>query len=211
VAQQDAAHIHSPIGGQGMNTGLQDAWNLVWKLDLALRGHASALLIDSYNAERTPAIRRVIRMTDLMTRALGTPNRLAQTARDLAIPILFRLPAFRHTMVQRLSQLGVCYAGSPIVKGEGRRYFDETLRGGNGICSKFLLMLGNEADQSTKDAAQKLNDAMRNIMEVRTTSTDGLKLIRPNGYIALRASNAVDAIGMAGSMLRKMTITPHEN
>src|SRR5262249_37286890 len=48
----DAAHIHSPFGGQGMNTGLQDVWNLAWKLDLFLRGHGNEMLLDSYAAER---------------------------------------------------------------------------------------------------------------------------------------------------------------
>ncbi len=59
----DAAHIHSPYGGQGMNTGLHDAWNLIWKLDLALRGHASSLLLESYTAERVPVIKEVIATT----------------------------------------------------------------------------------------------------------------------------------------------------
>ena len=48
----DAAHIHSPFGGQGMNTGLQDVWNLVWKLDLFLHGHGNHALLESYSAER---------------------------------------------------------------------------------------------------------------------------------------------------------------
>jgi len=207
----DAAHIHSPIGGQGMNTGLHDAWNLVWKLDLALRGHASALLIDSYDAERTPAIRRVIRMTDLMTRALGTPNRFAQTARDLAIPILFRLPAFRHTMVKRLSQLGVSYSGSPIVSGNGQRYFDDSLRGGSGICSKFVLMIGDGADQSTSDAATDLTNEMDEVVEVRASPTEGVRLVRPDGYVAFQANGSTAAIGDVRSSLRKMTVARHEH
>jgi len=207
----DAAHIHSPIGGQGMNTGLHDSWNLVWKLDLAVRGKASALLIDSYDAERTPAIRRVVRMTDLMTKALGTPNKLAQTARDLAIPILFRLPPFRHTMVQRLAQLSVSYSGSPIVQGPGVRYFDDTLRGGNGICSKFLLMVGADTTPTTRQAAGALIDEMDDVVELRTTATAGLKLVRPDGYIALQANDSNVAIGNIRSLLHKMTAFSREH
>src|SRR5271166_2412629 len=63
----DAAHIHSPFGGQGMNTGLHDIWNLAWKLDLFLRGHGNQQLLASYQAERLPVIKSVIETTDLMT------------------------------------------------------------------------------------------------------------------------------------------------
>jgi hypothetical protein len=150
-------------------------------------------------------------MTDLMTRALGTPNRLAQTARDLAIPILFRLPAFRHTMVKRLSQLGVSYSGSPIVSGNGERYFDDSLRGGSGICSKFVLMIGDGADQSISDAATDLTNEMDEVVEVRASRTEGVRLVRPDGYVAFQANGSTAAIGDVRSSLRKMTVARHEH
>src|SRR5262245_13255419 len=68
----DAAHIHSPFGGQGMNTGLQDAWNLAWKLDLVVNGRADARLLDTYSAERRPVIQNVIKTTHFLTTAMGT-------------------------------------------------------------------------------------------------------------------------------------------
>lgn len=89
----DAAHIHSPFGGQGMNTGLHDVWNLVWKVDLFLHGYGNEQLLDSYGAERLPAIRNVIETTDLLTKAMGTPNKLAQALRDTVIPTVSRLGA----------------------------------------------------------------------------------------------------------------------
>src|SRR4030095_357834 len=61
----DAAHIHSPAGGQGMNTGIQDAYNLAWKLALVLKGQAPKSLLDSYEAERHPIAQMVLRGTDL--------------------------------------------------------------------------------------------------------------------------------------------------
>ena len=121
----DAAHIHSPFGGQGMNTGLQDAWNLAWKLDLALRGRGNETLLGSYEAERLPVIRHVIETTHRLTKAMGTANRLAQTVRDAVIPVVSRLPPFQHAFVQTLSGLGIAYRGSPIVEGSGERYFDD--------------------------------------------------------------------------------------
>ncbi len=74
----DAAHIHSPFGGQGMNTGLHDVWNLIWKLDLFLHGRGNEQLLDSYSAERIPVIKNVIETTHFLTKAMGTPNKFAQ-------------------------------------------------------------------------------------------------------------------------------------
>jgi len=117
----DAAHIHSPFGGQGMNTGLHDIWNLVWKLDLFLKGRGSQELLDSYSSERLPVIKNVIETTDLLTKIMGTPHRFAQALRDTVIPIVSRLAPFQHAFVQRLSELGIAYQGSPIVEGPGKR------------------------------------------------------------------------------------------
>jgi 2-polyprenyl-6-methoxyphenol hydroxylase-like FAD-dependent oxidoreductase len=117
----DAAHIHSPFGGQGMNTGLHDVWNLVWKLDLVLHGHGDEPLLESYGAERLPVIRQVIETTHFLTRAMGTPNRWAQMLRDAVIPMASRLAPFQHAFVQRLSELGIAYRGSPIIDGAGQR------------------------------------------------------------------------------------------
>src|SRR5262249_20302302 len=129
----DAGHIHSPFGGQGMNTGLQDVWNLVWKLDLFLHGHANERLLASYGAERLPVIKDVIRTTDLLTKVMGTPNKFAEALRDVVIPMVSRLAPFQHAFVQRLSELGIAYRGSPIVEGTGERYLDDSMRGGKGI------------------------------------------------------------------------------
>src|SRR5262249_32917011 len=65
----DAAHIHSPVGGQGMNTGFQDAYNLAWKLDLVVRGRARDSLLDTYEVERRPIAQDVLFGTDRATRA----------------------------------------------------------------------------------------------------------------------------------------------
>jgi 2-polyprenyl-6-methoxyphenol hydroxylase-like FAD-dependent oxidoreductase len=184
----DAAHIHSPIGGQGMNTGLHDVWNLVWKLDLAVRGHGNEQLLESYTTERRPVIKQVIDMTHFMTKALGAPSKLAQAVRDTVIPVVSRVAPFRHRMVQRLSQLGIAYGGSPIVEGAGKRFFDDSLRGGKGIGSRFLLMIGGDIEASTAEAAKELCESFSDIVELRRTQRTGMTLVRPDGYIAYAAS-----------------------
>ena len=199
----DAAHIHSPFGGQGMNTGLQDVWNLVWKLDLFLHGHGNERLLDSYSAERLPVIRRVIETTDFLTKVLGTPNRFAQALRDTVIPMVSRLAPFQYAFVQRLSELGIAYRGSPIVEGPGERYFDDSMRGGTGILSRFHLVLGNNTEPSTIEAAKQLCGSLSDIVELRLAPREGITLVRPDGYIAYSAHNHdnLAALGSVRSVL----------
>ena len=201
----DAAHIHSPIGGQGMNTGLHDVWNLVWKLDLVMRGRAGGTVLDSYSAERRPVIRNVIDLTHRMTKAMGTPSKLAQAIRDVAIPLVSRVAPFQHAMVQRLSQLGVTYSGSPIVEGPGKRYFDDWIRGGNGIAGRFLLMVGNDAAPSTAEAMQRLCADMSDVVELRSTPKQGIKLVRPDGYIAYETHSENRSIATIRSLVERFT------
>jgi hypothetical protein len=189
----DAAHIHSPFGGQGMNTGLHDIWNLIWKLDLSVRGHASEELLDSYQAERRPVIKNVIDTTDFLTKAMGTPNRLAQVLRDTVIPMVSRLAPFQHAFVQRLSELGIDYHGSPIVEGAGKRYFDDSLRGGSGILSRFLLLFDRDGAPATELQIEKFASSVNDIVEARAAGQRGLTLVRPDGYIAYSTNDAVGA------------------
>jgi len=186
----DAAHIHSPFVGQGMNTGLQDIWNLVWKLDLFLKGRGKQELLDSYSSERLPVIKNVIETTDLLTKIMGTPHKFAQSLRDTVIPIVSRLASFQHAFVQRFSELGIAYRGSPIVEGPGKRYFNDSLRGGKGINSRFILFLGNEAEASAKEAAKKLAESFSDVVKLRSLDNQGLLLVRPDSYIAYSSTNS---------------------
>ena len=198
----DAAHIHSPFGGQGMNTGLQDVWNLVWKLDLAVRGRGTEQLLDSYSAERCPVIKGVIATTHRMTRALGTASRLAQAIRNTVIPVLSRTSMFQKRFVQNLSELGISYAGSPIIESSGNRFWDDSLRGGKGIESHLLLLLSDDADLSTKEAASRFCESLRDLVELRYVRQPGMTLVRPDGYIAFQS--AVSDTGTALESIRSL-------
>jgi 2-polyprenyl-6-methoxyphenol hydroxylase-like FAD-dependent oxidoreductase len=203
----DAAHIHSPFGGQGMNTGLHDVWNLVWKLDLFLRGHGKQALLDSYSAERLPIIKDVVETTDHLTKVMGTPNKLAQLLRDAVIPMVSRLAPFQHAFVRRLSELGIAYRGSPIVEGPGERYFDDSIRGGGGIGSRFLLMFGEGQDAATNAAAKALCESFNEIVELRSVRHSGITLVRPDGYIAWSKERGDDlaAVESVRSLLERQT------
>ena len=119
----DAAHVHSPAGGQGMNTGIQDAWNLGWKLALVARGLAGDDLLDSYDAERRPVGRFVVRFTDLAFSAATSANPLVRAARShllpRALPRMLRVGRGAGYGFRVVSQLGIGYRRSPAVQ-EGR-------------------------------------------------------------------------------------------
>ena len=203
----DAAHIHSPFGGQGMNTGLHDVWNLVWKLDLFLNGHGNQQLLNTYSNERLPVIKNVLETTDRLTKVMGTPNKIAQVLRDTVIPMVSRLAPFQHAFVQRLSELGISYDGSPIVEGPGERYFNDSLRGGLGIASRFLLFLNDKAGPSANELAKQLTESFSGLVELRLAPDPGLVLVRPDGYVAYSSREAnTAAFEVARSLIQRQTL-----
>jgi 2-polyprenyl-6-methoxyphenol hydroxylase-like FAD-dependent oxidoreductase len=112
----DAAHIHSPAGGQGMNTGMQDVFNLAWKLAAAINGDAGDTLLDSYEAERAPVADSVITFTNRLTKA-GTLSGAPRRIRDVVIRIVSRVPAARRLMAETAEEVNVAYKNSPIAVG----------------------------------------------------------------------------------------------
>jgi 2-polyprenyl-6-methoxyphenol hydroxylase-like FAD-dependent oxidoreductase len=114
----DAAHIHSPAGAQGMNTGIQDAVNLGWKLALVCADRADGELLDSYEAERLPVARSVLRMTGRAFRIATSTNRALTWARPRVgaaiAPIALRIPAVRRTGFRVISELAVRYRHSSL-------------------------------------------------------------------------------------------------
>jgi 2-polyprenyl-6-methoxyphenol hydroxylase-like FAD-dependent oxidoreductase len=110
----DAAHIHSPAGGQGMNTGMQDAWNLAWKLALVQRGQARPSLLDSYSQERGEVGKTVLRQATLLTWAATLRNPIAQFCRNRVVGLLSRLSSFRINFVRNLSEMSINYPHSPL-------------------------------------------------------------------------------------------------
>ena len=119
----DAAHIHSPVGGQGMNTGIGDAMNLSWKLALAARGQASQRLLDSYQAERLPVIRRLIASTTASTRPLLWRNPIAVAVRNQLLRLALPLPALQTGLFEAFTGFSVRYRSGALVAAarHGRR------------------------------------------------------------------------------------------
>jgi 2-polyprenyl-6-methoxyphenol hydroxylase-like FAD-dependent oxidoreductase len=116
----DAAHIHSPVGAQGMNTGLQDAYNLGWKLALVVKAQASEALLETYEDERIPVARRLLNTTDRAFKLVVADNWLAGLFRT---KILARIAAFamsrkviQEFAFRTVSQIGINYRKSPLSK-----------------------------------------------------------------------------------------------
>jgi len=116
----DAAHVHSPAGAQGMNTGIQEAWNLGWKLALVAKGVADEALLDTYEAERQPIGRFVLAFTDRAATIAISPSPILRLVRTQIaprlVPLLLRLGRGRAYGYRTLSQLGIHYRGSPAVR-----------------------------------------------------------------------------------------------
>ena len=117
----DAAHIHSPVGGQGMNTGIGDAVNLAWKLGAVLNGRAGDNLLDTYELERIGFARRLVATTDRIFTLVTARGLFAGSIRTRIVPVLapllFRLPGVRSYLFGTVSQIGVQYRKSPLSEG----------------------------------------------------------------------------------------------
>jgi 2-polyprenyl-6-methoxyphenol hydroxylase-like FAD-dependent oxidoreductase len=160
----DAAHIHSPVGAQGMNTGLQDAYNLGWKLALVVSGQADAALLDSYEEERVPVARRLLNTTDRAFRLVVSDSRLAGLLRT---QILARIAAFAMSRerIQRaafrvVSQTGIHYRTSPLSKS-----LEGLPTGAPRAGDRFpWLRLKLQANGPVDDLFQKLDDTRLNLI-----------------------------------------------
>lgn len=113
----DAAHIHSPAGGQGMNTGMQDAFNLAWKLALAHKGQGQAeALLDSYSTERSAIGDQVLRAAERLTTVATLRNPVAQFMRNHIAPIVTSFGFVQDKIRDAMCELSINYHGSPLAK-----------------------------------------------------------------------------------------------
>jgi 2-polyprenyl-6-methoxyphenol hydroxylase-like FAD-dependent oxidoreductase len=162
----DAAHVHSPMGGQGMNTGLQDAYNLAWKLALVVQGRADSAILDSYEAERHPVATRLLESTDRGFQLMVTNNWAGAVFRTRIMTNLaafaMRRPAVRRAAFHALSQIGISYREGPMSRtlaGVGK----QAPQAGD----RFpWMLLRFEANGPMEDLFQRLDDTRFNLLVV---------------------------------------------
>ncbi|MGA9997508.1 MAG: FAD-dependent monooxygenase [Pyrinomonadaceae bacterium] len=124
----DAAHIHTPAGGQGMNTGIQDAYNLAWKMALVLKGQAHERILDTYNEERLPNAKRLLGTTDRMFNLAAGTDWLFGLIRNTVFPpmakYILSLDAVKKRFFPLISQIGITYRDGSLSKHEGDEEFE---------------------------------------------------------------------------------------
>lgn len=202
----DAAHIHSPVGGQGMNTGIGDAVNLAWKLAAVLQGRADPALLDSYEPERIAFARRLVATTDQAFTGVTSDRAVARRVRlnvvPLLIPLFFSFAGGRRLAFRTVSQTAVNYRGGPLSEGRAG-----AIHGGDRLPWVTLDSSGvdNFSPLTSLDwqvhvygrAAPEI-DALcrertlplhvfpwRQRMNRAGLTRDAVYLVRPDGYVAL--------------------------
>jgi 2-polyprenyl-6-methoxyphenol hydroxylase-like FAD-dependent oxidoreductase len=200
----DAAHIHSPAGGQGMNTGIGDAINLAWKFAATLAGRAGDELLDSYEAERIGFARRLVATTDRAFSFVSADGPIANFVRTRLAPVLIpKIIAFdgvREFMFRTVSQITLNYRHSPLSHGVAGK-----IHGGDRLPWVALDGIDNFETLATMDwqvhvygsvqpelaawcATKNLplhQFAWRSAHETAGLARDALYLVRPDGYVAL--------------------------
>jgi 4,5-epoxidase len=197
----DAGHLSTPFAGEGLNAGLQDAQNLAWKLALVLHGRGRAPLLDSFAFERLAADRHVLEVSDQMNELVDTlvdPGR-AQSQHPRSSP------TDATEFARSRAMLDVSYAGSPIVGeyddgvGEmppgptpGDRFPDRVTLDGT---RHHLLLFGN-ADANAVERIGRRWEGLVDVVRAPGEHAKGVVLIRPDGFVAFRATPA-DSAGLA--------------
>lgn len=151
----DAAHVCTPAQGHGMNSGIQDAFNLAWKLALVCQGHGSDTLLDSYEAERRPVAEAFVASGDAAEESESVTGAAERRARDEMLRKVFADPEARHHEAIAEAELDIDYGGSPIVMGDrhealapGQRLPDSievNLPGGECLLHEMTFRAGHTA------------------------------------------------------------------
>ena len=206
----DAAHIHSPVGGQGLNTGVQDAMNLGWKLAQVVKGMAPDGLLDSYHAERHPVGARVLRNTMAQVALIRTDDRT--TALRETVNELLAMDEPRRRIAGMMSGLDIHYdlgEGHPLL---GRRVPDLDIVAANGATRVYALLhsarplLLNFGEPGAFDVGSwadrvQLVDATYSgtweLPVIGAVKAPGAALVRPDGHVAWVGSGSADGLSDA--------------
>jgi 2-polyprenyl-6-methoxyphenol hydroxylase-like FAD-dependent oxidoreductase len=192
----DAAHVHSPFGGQGLNLGLVDAANLGWKLATVIRGEMPESLLDTYTAERRPVAEAVLANT-LAQVAIMRPDPQAGAMRDI-VANLMQLDDVNRLFGEMMSGLSTHYDLGSELDDVGRLIGDKPIRHGDADVSLYDVMqdgMGVLLDASTEEKASKLVAATTQRTRCVAVDTGPSMLIRPDACVAWAGEeNSIDGL-----------------
>jgi len=195
----DAAHVHSPAGGQGMNTGMQDAANLAWKVSLVERGAASINLLQTYQDERHPIGAMVLKNTGRMLKAAMIENPALRAVQGLGVHLALSAPVVQRHMALFLSEDNITYRGGPLAAKSSGKFrsgdaFPDLDINGN---SATNLLRNNEATLLTSSIGAQIDFGKGGFPITQVTSQaiteqlGGDVLVRPDGVIAAIGENTI--------------------
>lgn len=188
----DACHIHSPAGGQGMNTGIQDAANIAWKLALVLRGYAgssaAARLLDSYERERRPVAQEVVSATHRLTRLATMRSPVGRRIRNLLISGAGRSGPLPRRLARNLAQIDVAYRDGWCVSGSGavERWASKAGAPTLSPDPTLALVVPEDYEREAMAGAKRFSDLP--VRVAPATGVDMATLVRPDGYVAGRSA-----------------------
>jgi 2-polyprenyl-6-methoxyphenol hydroxylase-like FAD-dependent oxidoreductase len=197
----DAAHVHSPAAAQGMNTGIQDADNLAWKLALVVRHGADPALLDSYHTERHPVGAEVVRTTTLMTN-VATGSGAASVLRDTAMFVLGHTHRVADAAAARMAELRIRYRDSALAVEHGRAVGIGAVRAGDHAPDTVTTAGGPVAVETLLQTpglllladrtgpVEVLVDLLGDLGTVVPVVGPGMSLVRPDGYLGLVGDTA---------------------
>ncbi|MFF4957321.1 FAD-dependent monooxygenase [Streptomyces sp. NPDC001222] len=186
----DAAHIHSPAGGQGLNTGVNDAHNLAWKLALVWHGRSAERLLDTYAGERGEVARAVVRQADVQTRLWLLGKRHQVVLRDNALRVASGLRLFDVAYIPWLAGLRTRYrtdapAGGRVAGFVAGALVPQPLRGQLDDLRHTLILVGRP-DEEVRELRRWCAERLGVVLDVRTVARRGrstLVLARPDGHV----------------------------
>jgi 2-polyprenyl-6-methoxyphenol hydroxylase-like FAD-dependent oxidoreductase len=228
----DAAHIHSPASGQGLNTGVQDAVNLAWKLALVVKGLSQEVLLDSYQPERRPVAEGVLNDSHAITELMLMHNPVVEHVRDALLHFGLGLGPVQRRLAEGISKIGVNYRNSPVVTGgagdgvkAGDRLPDPALSDGRRLSDvvsdglKHVLILCGDPEPLLREIARRdLTHLIAPIVMPRDLPDDGTiarlfafrvgtnaVLVRPDLHIGWRG-HGPDAAALVAPFQRALDL-----
>lgn len=201
----DAAHIHSPMGGQGMNTGMQDAFNLAWKLTLVTKGACRESVLDSYSSERSYVGDKVLEASGRLTKVATLKNPVMQEIRNFVAHHILGLSTVQQAIGAQLTEVYIHYPDSPL---NGPHARPQPHLGKRFITETGSIKVEEDERFTLHTTSLKVNQQLFSQFEKMlqpafypNTESNTIYLGRPDGYVACSSDDPEVIISYLGKLV----------